>query len=197
MSAACSWPRVLFALALVALPGCASTHKNVDDPVEVVWFRLDDPQKTCERLSGRPEIFRILGCSKWSDSRRTCAIFAPMPRDEKDTQRMATLGHELMHCFDGNWHDRYGRMNDKNRQAALGGTTQASNRVQGRAEELRKVCEELSGRPDLQRNLGCPNAEPAAGGTKAPSRDRKEELRKTCDELADRPDFRKTLGCPK
>jgi hypothetical protein len=44
--------------------------------------------------------------------RITCTIYAPEPRDERDAQRFATLGHELMHCFDGNWHDRWGRMND-------------------------------------------------------------------------------------
>ena len=35
-----------------------------------------------------------------------------------DTQAFATLGHELMHCFDGHWHDRWGRMNGPERQAA-------------------------------------------------------------------------------
>ena len=42
---------------------------------------------------------------------RVCTIYAPEPRDERDTQRFATLGHELMHCFNGQWHDRYGNKN--------------------------------------------------------------------------------------
>jgi len=47
-------------------------------------------------------------------------LYAPMPRSEMDTQRFVTLGHELMHCFDGNWHDRWGRMNHAESQAAAG-----------------------------------------------------------------------------
>jgi hypothetical protein len=94
----------------------------------VVWTRLDDPQAVCEGLSGRREFFKILGCSKWNEVRpdgsRVCSIYAPPPRDERDLQRMATLGHELMHCFDGNWHDRWGHMNPKEPQAAAGGTKQ-------------------------------------------------------------------------
>ena len=43
-----------------------------------------------------------------------------MPRSEMDTQRFVTLGHELLHCFDGNWHDRWGRMNPAETQAAAG-----------------------------------------------------------------------------
>ena len=48
--------------------------------------------------------------------------YAPAPRSERDLQRFATLGHELMHCFDGNWHDRWGRMNPSTQSAAAGGS---------------------------------------------------------------------------
>jgi hypothetical protein len=132
MSAACCSPeKLLLALLLALLPACAAVTREPTDHVEIVWNRIDDPQKTCEQLSGRPEFFRILGCSKWRDSGkpdvRTCAIYAPMPRDEHDTARMATLGHELMHCFDGNWHDRWGHMNDDYRQQAAAGGTKEKN----------------------------------------------------------------------
>jgi hypothetical protein len=43
-----------------------------------------------------------------------------MPRSERDTERLATLGHELMHCFDGNWHDQWGRMKPAEERAAAG-----------------------------------------------------------------------------
>ena len=117
---------ILFAFLLALLPGCAGTKHDADDQMEIVWFRLEEPHQICEKLSGRPEFFKILGCSKWSEQRRTCAIYAPMPRDERDTLRMATLGHELMHCFDGNWHDRWGRMNDSARQQAAAGGSRNS-----------------------------------------------------------------------
>ena len=75
----------------------------------------------CESLSGRKSFFNIRGCAQRLEPAveggpRVCTIYAPAPRSERDLQGFATLGHELMHCFDGNWHDRWGRMN-----AAQGG----------------------------------------------------------------------------
>jgi hypothetical protein len=37
-----------------------------------------------------------------------------------------------------------------------------------RKAELRKTCEELSGRPDFRSILGCSNIDAALGGTQAP-----------------------------
>ncbi|HEX7052841.1 MAG TPA: hypothetical protein VF211_02760 [Burkholderiales bacterium] len=96
---------------------CAAPEPPRGGPVDVVWQRVDDPHGACQEVSGRREVFRILGCSKWNEARadgaRVCTIYAPMPRSERDTERLATLGHELMHCFDGRWHDRWGRMTRK------------------------------------------------------------------------------------
>jgi hypothetical protein len=109
---------------LVLLPACASTPAEPPDArVAVVWNRVDDPHKVCESLSGRKHFFNVLGCSQWSEpaaagGARICSIYAPEPRSERDVQRFATLGHELMHCFDGNWHDKWGRMNAPNRNIA-------------------------------------------------------------------------------
>jgi hypothetical protein len=87
------------------LAGCVSTPNP--SGVEVVWNRIEEPHAVCESLSGRKSFFNVLGCAKRSETR--CTIYAPRPRDERDLQRFATLGHELMHCFDGDWHDRWGR----------------------------------------------------------------------------------------
>ena len=115
---------------MVVLPACAGAPKTPADDgrIDVVWNRIDDPHGVCQGISRRTEFFKILGCSKWNDVRpdgsRVCSIYAPMPRDERDVQRFATLGHELMHCFDGNWHDRWGHMNPREPQrAAAGGAT--------------------------------------------------------------------------
>ena len=110
---------VVFLIA-IALAGCSTVKSEADAPVTIVWQKVDDAHAACEEVSGRREIFRIMGCSKWREDggQRTCTIYAQAPRNESDVQRFATLGHELMHCTDGNWHDRWGRMNDeKVRQA--------------------------------------------------------------------------------
>ena len=112
--------RLLLVAAAVLVAGCAAAPgAERRDAVEVVWMRVDDVHRTCQGLAGRKEFLAILGCSRWSAAQRRCEIYAPEPRSERDVQRFATLGHELMHCFDGNWHDRWGRMIDgKTRQAA-------------------------------------------------------------------------------
>jgi hypothetical protein len=116
--------RLAIAWAALALLAACSTPQRAGDQVMVVWTRVDDPQTTCQQLAGQPQLFAIRGCSKWNQTdeagKRLCAIYAPMPRSEMDTQRFVTLGHELLHCFDGNWHDRWGRMNPAESQAAAG-----------------------------------------------------------------------------
>ena len=111
--------------ALAALVACA-TPQSAGDHVTVVWNRVDDVQAVCQNLAGRKEVFAIRGCSKWNESsrsdQRVCSIYVPTPKSETDTQTFATLGHELMHCFDGNWHDRWGRMNPPEGQAVAGGS---------------------------------------------------------------------------
>ena len=110
--------------ALGILVACA-TPQSAGDHVTVVWNRVDDVQTVCQNLAGRKEVFAIRGCSKWNEAdrsgQRVCTIYVPTPRTEADTQTFATLGHELMHCFEGNWHDRWGRMTPPEGQAAAGG----------------------------------------------------------------------------
>jgi hypothetical protein len=115
----------LLALLLI-LPACASTTNVPRDTVAVVWNRVDDTQSACQELTGKKEIYAVRGCSKWNDSQvpgtRVCNVYARLPKNESDTQAFATLGHEMMHCFEGNWHDRWGRMLPQETQAAAGGT---------------------------------------------------------------------------
>lgn len=125
------------ACALVAFLGaCASPSEEVArDNVTVVWNKVDDPHAVCQGLSSRKELFAIRGCSKWSETSggRVCSIYTRAPKSEADTQAFVTLGHELMHCFDGNWHDRWGRMNPRERQAAIGGSRQEGGQGGGAA----------------------------------------------------------------
>lgn len=112
-------------MIIATLPACAATSPAPESGVAVVWNRVEDPHAACESLSGRKNFFNVLGCSQWSQpaaegAPRVCSIYAPAPRNERDVQRFATLGHELMHCFDGNWHDRWGRMNTSPTAAAGG-----------------------------------------------------------------------------
>ena len=124
-----------FLLTALALAGCSTVNEEASTPVHVVWQNVDDVQAACEEISGRREVFRILGCSKWRDvaGQRTCTIYARAPRDERDVQRFATLGHELMHCTDGNWHDKWGRMTDGKVREAKARDAEASAAAGGSA----------------------------------------------------------------
>ena len=120
--------RLLLAALLAILPGCAMQPPQKGENVAVVWNRVEEPHQMCESLAGRKHFFNILGCSHWQEPAqaggpRVCSIYAPAPRSERDMQRFATLGHELMHCFEGNWHDKWGRMNPPTESAAAGSTT--------------------------------------------------------------------------
>jgi hypothetical protein len=115
-----------YSLAALALLAACASPKSPGDQVTIVWNRVDDVQGVCQSIAGRKEVFAIRGCSKWSDgfrpNERVCSIYVPAPRSEMDTQTFATLGHEVLHCFDGNWHDRWGRMTPQETQAAAGGS---------------------------------------------------------------------------
>jgi len=121
--------RIFRWIACAGLAAC-TTPQPVGDHITVVWNRVDDVQAACQQLSGQvtgqKQIFAVRGCSKWNETdragQRICSIYAPMPRTETDKESFATLGHELMHCFDGNWHDKWGRMNPQEGQAAAGGS---------------------------------------------------------------------------
>ena len=123
--------RIFFALLLAVLPGCAASPPA--QQVQIVWTRVENPRQHCEEAAGRRELWNVRGCAIWSvnGNVRQCQIIAPEPRNERDAERFATLGHELLHCFDGSWHDRWGRMNSptyagrsKEGSAAAGGTAQ-------------------------------------------------------------------------
>jgi hypothetical protein len=124
------------ALALLLLvPACASTTNEPRDTVAVMWNRTDDPHAACQELTGKKEIYLIRGCSMWSDTKRAyqrvCTVYARLPKSEMDTQAFATLGHEIMHCFEGNWHDRWGRKVPADQQASARGRAGAAAQVDG------------------------------------------------------------------
>lgn len=51
---------------------------------------------------------RLYGMAKWNawdaTTPRTCEIYVQKPKNRLDLTRMATMGHELLHCTDGHFH---------------------------------------------------------------------------------------------
>ena len=121
--------RSFLGAALVLLAACAH-EPDTDAGVLIVWNRVDDAHAACQKATGHKEVFAIRGCTKWIDGdrsgKRICSIYAPEPDSERDAQAFATLGHELMHCFESNWHDRFGRMTPPEERSAAGGSKKPS-----------------------------------------------------------------------
>ena len=74
--------------------------KNMHDTVVVKWLAVSNLQQTCEAESkkrGKGGFgYAVNACSFWEGN--TCTIIT----SQKPT--MHSLGHEVRHCFQGNWH---------------------------------------------------------------------------------------------
>ena len=72
-----------------------------DTPSVIRWVIVPDPDAECRALqgdfsrdSGRG---KIRACAKWTS--KSCTIYTAPETSH------AILGHELRHCFEGNFHD--------------------------------------------------------------------------------------------
>jgi hypothetical protein len=99
----------LAAAAALAASGCANTlHKEMDqETVTVTWQRasLVDADRACRDLGVKAMPFPLAvvpACARWDNN--SCIIIAPEPAHKHDMESMALLGHELLHCFVGEFH---------------------------------------------------------------------------------------------
>lgn len=70
--------------------------------VEIIW--ISDVDSVNKQLNSRGEY--VAGSSQTSSLRDDlCLIYAHIPESETDIQRLTALGHEVLHCFVGQFHD--------------------------------------------------------------------------------------------
>jgi hypothetical protein len=76
--------------------------KNITNKstIEIKYVEQKDIQKTCDTLSRKYGNngygYSVLACTFfWKDK---CVVVVPREVD------MRTIGHEMMHCFHGDWH---------------------------------------------------------------------------------------------
>jgi hypothetical protein len=93
---------VLLSTLLVA--GCAYNipkeeafeAKPLAQHMQIRWVTVEDPNRACKRFGQMP----IVGaCAIWDFAKQTCMVI---------TGRVTTgqvLGHEVRHCFEGDFHD--------------------------------------------------------------------------------------------
>ena len=77
-----------------------ATSKNVTDNKQIIWRHTDNVQKECEAESHKRKLggfgYAVNACSFWDST--TCTIITAQH------VTMHTLGHEVRHCFQGNFH---------------------------------------------------------------------------------------------
>jgi hypothetical protein len=80
------------------------TRKNFANKGEIVWRQAEDVNTACERESRRIGNngfgYAVQACSFWfvSGNKTVCTIITGR------TTNLVTLGHELRHCFQGEFH---------------------------------------------------------------------------------------------
>ena len=100
--------RLVFLVSTMVLTGCTtipdapfqplnSSERLTNKPI-VMWEVVDDVDGHCKKLNDKiPKVLTVYGCAQ--PAKTWCKIYTGK------TTTMATLGHELRHCFEGNWHE--------------------------------------------------------------------------------------------
>lgn len=80
------------------------SEKNITKKTTVEWYAVSNLQEVCEsegkQYNGHNYGYKVDGCSHWHRSvfGDSCVIYTHLKTD------FWTLGHELRHCFQGNFH---------------------------------------------------------------------------------------------
>lgn len=80
-----------------------ATH-NMTNKVKIEWVQVKNVQKVCDEIAEQKTSkkfgYAVESCASWDEGTfgYTCTIYT-----EKKTS-MATLGHEVRHCFQGDFH---------------------------------------------------------------------------------------------
>lgn len=82
-----------------------STASNKYKTVTLTWLTSKNPQATCNAEAKKRGYnnfgFSVMGCAFWDANQ--CTIVT------KESPNMHTLGHEVRHCFQGDWHSNNGQ----------------------------------------------------------------------------------------
>jgi hypothetical protein len=92
------------ALFAILISGCAYNipkeeafePKPLSTVMQVRWIAVEDPNRACKRFGPMP----IVGaCAIWDFAKQTCTVITGQ------ITTMQALGHEVRHCFEGDFHD--------------------------------------------------------------------------------------------
>jgi phage/plasmid primase-like uncharacterized protein len=79
-----------------------STKSNKTESMTIVWRPVDNVQTTCaaeiKKRDGKTLGYTVDACSFWEDAKNKCTIITKKNPTQHD------IGHELRHCYQGQWH---------------------------------------------------------------------------------------------
>lgn len=85
-------------LLVLLLGGCTTfnaDNEHIGQHPKVSWIAVDDVRGFCFALIGK----KVDACSIYTKSGTRCVIFTGKATDEQK------LGHEVRHCFKGDFHE--------------------------------------------------------------------------------------------
>ena len=91
----------MIAAAILVAFGCVeeSVRPVADGAKKIEWVQQSQAeiQVTCGG-----DIWTVAGCYRWDGD--VCRVYTRLMKSETDKVGMGTLGHEVRHCFAGNFH---------------------------------------------------------------------------------------------
>lgn len=74
---------------------------NKSKMVQITWITDSNPNERCSRMANaKPSATkRFVGCAAYDESANTCTIVT------SPTTTNEVIGHEMRHCFEGQFHD--------------------------------------------------------------------------------------------
>lgn len=95
--------KLMTVFAAVMLAGCGTIPPpSKGESLLVVWHPLPLAERNIACVHAAA--FSI-GCYRMIDG--VCHIFTPVPTSDSDYNTHETMGHELRHCFAGDFHDGF------------------------------------------------------------------------------------------
>lgn len=79
-----------------------STKENEHQTMLITWKTVDNIQNVCKEEHKKRGFgafnYAVDACSFWNNATKTCTIYT------RKTPTMHDIGHEIRHCYQGNWH---------------------------------------------------------------------------------------------
>lgn len=97
----------LFLTPIVGVYSYEAYHPDMDrKSSNITWVRdpelVDKKLRSIEKRDG-DEVGSVVGLASWKGGK--CTIYALEPTGEDDHEALDTLGHEMLHCMRGKYHD--------------------------------------------------------------------------------------------